>query len=601
MSTGEDPRHAPLYGELDATVDPELAAFLETMRSQVREESEASLRELRRDWKKPLAARVEDGSALEGVHCHDQGEGWIEASFERNHSRFREGDLVQIGFGDPLGSPGIPAFVEHEDAGRFLLYVGERERRDRKEELSDLTAPRVLDAGHLDLSQTVLEALADLGASREGRERVLPLLTGRLRPRLDMERAARAEELGQELSLNWSQREAFAQCLSTDLCALVQGPPGTGKTRVLAEVAASLAREGQRVLVTSLTHRAIANALGAVVRAGRSDFPVAKIGGQPDAEAPFPSFDSLRQSPLLRHEGGYVVGATPFAAVSGRIGKTSFDTVVFDEASQLTVPLALMAMRKGRRFLFFGDHKQLPPVMTSRSGSHAADTSIFGLLAEQGFDSLLSETYRLPPSLSLWPSQAFYGGALESHESALGQELSLARPPRRFAQILDPARPRVFVPVGHHLARTRSDAEARLVAELAAELLECGLPPQQLAVIAPFRAQGRAIRMELETLVPDAAVRRALVVDTVERMQGQERDVVLVSLTASDPAWAARLADFYFQPERLNVAITRARRKLVLVGSESVLEALPKGPELQASVALLRSLLSDSCRVESLT
>jgi len=84
-------------------------------------------------------------------------------------------------------------------------------------------------------------------------------------------------------------------------------------------------------------------------------------------------------------------------------------------------------------------------------------------------------------------------------------------------------------------------------------------------------------------------------------MQGQERDVVLVSLTASDPAWAARLADFYFQPERLNVAITRARCKLVLVGSESVLEALPKGPELQASVALLRSLLSDSCRVESLT
>jgi DNA replication ATP-dependent helicase Dna2 len=99
-----------------------------------------------------------------------------------------------------------------------------------------------------------------------------------------------------------------------------------------------------------------------------------------------------------------------------------------------------------------------------------------------------------------------------------------------------------------------------------------------------------------ETLL-DEGLTRAIVVDTVERMQGQEREVVLVSLTTSNAAFAAQLADFYFQPERLNVAITRPRTKLIIVGSSHVLKAEPTDYDQQAWVELLRSLLDQCMKV----
>ena len=586
------------HGEEGMVHDPEMALFLRRLRQQVRDEAEEAMRSVRRDWKKPLSSRVEDGVALENVRCTMQDEGWIEARFERNHSRFREGDLIQLGIGDPVGTPGVNAFVEREFDGSFLLYVGEAERKNRSMDLEEIAKLTVLDQGHMDLSQQVMEALVELGASREGRERVLPLLMGRLSPKLDLARATRAELHGFEQGFNWSQSEALAHCFATDLFALVQGPPGTGKTRVLAEAASLLAQEGQRVLVTSLTHRAIHNALSGVSRIAQGRFPVAKVGGQPVEGLAFPFYESVKNSPLHRHDKGFVVGGTPFAAASGRLGKDPFDTVIFDEASQLTVSLAVLAMRRGKRFLFFGDHKQLPPVLHTASGSKAHQSSVFGLLADRGHDVLLNETYRLPSALSHWPSQTFYAGALESHESAAGHHLDLTRTSPTFPEIVDPAFPRVYVRLTHFDSRTKSDPEARLVAEIAAEFLACGVSPKELAVIAPFRAQGRLVRIHLEELVTGPFVRRDLVVDTVERMQGQERDVVIVSLTASDPVWAARMAEFYFQPERLNVSITRSRCKLVLVGSPRVLEALPKDPELAASVKLLRSLLAHSKRVD---
>lgn len=113
-------------------------------------------------------------------------------------------------------------------------------------------------------------------------------------------------------------------------------------------------------------------------------------------------------------DSGYVIGATPFATCSSRLEQYDFDTVIFDEASQITLPLAIMAMRKAKRFIFVGDHKQLPPVVLSVSVLD--DCSIFSRMISGNPDVsvMLSQTYRMCHALSSWYSQIYYSGRLVS-------------------------------------------------------------------------------------------------------------------------------------------------------------------------------------------
>jgi len=144
-------------------------------------------------------------------------------------------------------------------------------------------------------------------------------------------------------------------------------------------------------------------------------------------------------------------------------------------------------------------------------------------------------------------------------------------------------------------ATTRSEGEASLAVDLIVELLACGVAPTATGVVAPYRAQGRAMRGLLRQALPEQPERRrAIAIDTVERMQGQEREVIIVSLTTSNPTFASSIADFLFQPERLNVAITRPRSKLIILGSRHLLDASPNSAEQQGWVTLLRELLA-SC------
>jgi DNA replication ATP-dependent helicase Dna2 len=212
---------------------------------------------------------------------------------------------------------------------------------------------------------------------------------------------------------------------------------------------------------------------------------------------------------------------------------------------------------------------------------------------------MLDETYRMNVELTTWPSQQFYDGLLRSSGDAVGRRISYPRMPARFRDILDPAEPKVFVDLKHRNATTRSHAEASLVADLIVSLLEAGFPASQIGVVAPYRAQGREIRNLLRRVLPDEVVRRQIVTDTVERMQGQERDLVILSLTTSNTAFAANLAEFFFQPERLNVAITRPRSKLIIIGSSHLFTAAPENLDYQILVEQLQDLIA-SCTYRTL-
>ena len=568
----------------------EMARFLRDLRDLVLHETAAQRHQVHAQWQKPLAARVADGYAIENVRLGElHSRNRLELTCGRNRSRFRPGDILCLSHDDPFNPYAVMVNLEEDDETRLVISC---EQIVPWEQL--FATECTLDIGFVDLSDYVIGALAEVGDSLVGRERILPLLLGLRQPTIDPGLYERGLAMGEALKLNDKQSEALANAYATDLAYLVQGPPGTGKTRVLATLAHALAADGERVLICSFTHRAINNALNTLVEEA-PDLPVGKIGRHTRADdLKANNYETFNESPLAEERGGYVVGATPFATRTKRLENVEFDTVIFDEASQITLPLAVMGMLAGQKYIFFGDQQQLPPVLTKRLTGGALRDSVFGYLVDNNFDTMLQATYRMNEALTEWPSQHFYDGLLKANAEVAHRRIEYPAPPTRLAHILDPDTPKVFWDLGHHNNTVYSQKEAYAVVDLITTLLACGFAAEEIGVVAPYRAQGRLIRNLLREYVPETAVRRQLITDTVERMQGQERDLIILSLTTSNPGFAANLADFFFQPQRLNVAITRPRKKLIIVGSRFVLNAQPNDPALQETVALLDSLLQ-SC------
>jgi DNA replication ATP-dependent helicase Dna2 len=256
-------------------------------------------------------------------------------------------------------------------------------------------------------------------------------------------------------------------------------------------------------------------------------------------------------------------------------------------------------MRKGKRFIFIGDQKQLPPVLLSRSVLDKDTLSIFSRLTSQQADHtvMLNETYRMNRWLTDWPSRTFYSGKLVATGANRERQLTLASYPSCFASVFQADANAVFIPVRDATARNRSQPDAALAAELCQTALAGGLLPTQIGVVTPYRSQGRAIRKELARRLGYEEARQ-IVADTVERMQGQERELVILSLTSGDKVFLAAVAEFFFQPERLNVSITRAKTKLIVIGPEP--ENLPpvENEVIRHWMELYKGFICQCVRVE---
>jgi len=563
------------------------ATLLQRLRKFVIEEADAQREALERQWSTPLSQRVAKGWAIEGIRILKVDKFLVQMRCYTNQSRFREGDLVVLHRGNPKDPDAI-----HLD----LYYDGGNDLeagliRGNPYLLQAEPDGWILDQDWFDTSEFYLAAIDQIADSRRGRSIILPVIQGNLYPQIDYARYQRAREWASHRDLNESQIEAISTSYATNLYHLIQGPPGTGKTLVLAHLSDLLVQEGSRVLITGLTHRAIHNALNKVHQVN-ANLPVCKIGDQRHAgDLKVPNFETFDESGFGDLNNGYVVGATPFALQTQRLMNVEFDVVIFDEASQVTLTLALMGMLAGNKYIFVGDDKQLPPV-TVFAQSKDEVSSIFSLLSGRAQETILDITYRLNDVLTEWPSKTFYGGKLKSSESSRKRRLHLIGEPSRWDIIFDPEAPAVFVDLDHKNATTRSMLEAEIVADLVVSLILRGIPPKEIGVVTPFRAQSRLIRTMLWRMIDDEEIRREIIVDTVERMQGQEREVVLVSLATSSPSFAAQIADFLFSPQRLNVAITRPRTKLILLGSKHVLLSEKYDPELKDRIDMLRDLIN---------
>lgn len=548
--------------------------FLTSLREDTLREIAASKAHLIDIWNLPLRERVEKGHTLGPLKVSKQKGALVTLVYETNKSkeafsRIREGDMMRLTENEPLAN-GPSCFFLQDDGEHIVVQMFSDAPLPFDEPLTGLT----LDPDFFDPTERFFAALDALRTTEHGTKVVLPILMGEGETDTHVptyeDVLDTLEDLPEEESFHPSQADAIALAMAASRFHLVQGPPGTGKTHVLAEIAARLVEKGHRVLLTGPTHRAIEHALLACRRRLPANIRVVKISKACfDPVSPVEHFDHLTEAKLSFDEP-FVLGATPFNLWSSASGlmNQSFDTVLLDESSQLTLMLATLAMLRAEKFLFFGDHCQLPPVRLGPKPADALDDSVFNKLRKSSSTTMLTESWRLNHDLAEWPSATFYGNRLVArHDRKLTLSPASAHP----ALQESPG----FVAISHQESpsSTRSPEEAELVVELILDLLRGGLAAAEIAVVTPFRAQAALIRRILRTREEFSPwPMQDLIADTVERLQGQEREVIIVSLTASRDAFILRLEDFLFEPRRLNVAITRARRKTILIHSQSLLK-----------------------------
>jgi DNA replication ATP-dependent helicase Dna2 len=227
--------------------------------------------------------------------------------------------------------------------------------------------------------------------------------------------------------------------------------------------------------------------------------------------------------------------------------------------------------------------------------SHAVLAALTSPCADHNV--MLTDTYRMNRWLTAWPSRTHYGGKLMAVGANSQRRLVLSHTPERFKAVFDPEASGIFIPTTNAAARTQNLADAALVVALCAAAVEGGLPLAHIGIVTPYRAQGRAVRNGLGQQFGRANA-RLVIADTVERMQGQERELIILSLATGDELFLSAVASFFFQPQRLNVAITRAVSKLIVIGPELGLAALNlEDPRLREWVAQYRDFVSQLKRV----
>jgi DNA replication ATP-dependent helicase Dna2 len=252
-----------------------------------------------------------------------------------------------------------------------------------------------------------------------------------------------------------------------------------------------------------------------------------------------------------------------------------FDVVLLDEATQLVLPLAVAAMARARRWVLFGDHRQMAPVIIATDHDAWARRSAFEHFLGRAPHVMLQTCRRMNSALIAFSSRTWYDGRVQSAPDVASRRLRL-RPPLpsvdpqtlHLDAALDPASPGVVARLNHTGFSQVNHVEAELVARLVQRAIERGIPPAEIAVVTPYRRHEREVRSQLHQRI--GAASEQIRVDTVERIQGDEREMIVVSLCDSAPGGS--LTELH-----LNVALTRAKSKRIVVGGARLFDARSLG------------------------
>ena len=375
----------------------------------------------------------------------------------------------------------------------------------------------------------------------------------------------------------------------------VQGPPGTGKTRLGASAVRRLVYDGWKVGVVSQSHAAVEHFLETAIKQGLD--PALAVKGARKGVPKNGSWRAIKGLPshVRENTDGCLVGGTVWTFSDPALTAGSLDLLVVEEAGQLSLAHTAAAARASRNLLLLGDPQQLPGVS---EGVHdePVDVSSLEWLAQgsrvlpERFGYFLPVSYRMSLGLCERVSDLSYDGQLTSDESAAGRRL------KGFESGV------VRVEVQHVGNGAASPEEADEVVRRIKGLLGAkwfdparydyatGLKEGDFLVVAPFNAQVNLIR---DTLTK--AGLRHVRVGTVDRFQGQEAPVVLLSMASSRLDMTPRSAAFLLDPRRLNVAISRAQWMAVVICSQDLAKVIP---EHAADLESLAAFVGLADRVE---
>lgn len=370
---------------------------------------------------------------------------------------------------------------------------------------------------------------------------------------------------------------ATLRALALDESALfIQGPPGTGKTHTSAHVICALIAAGKRVGVSSNGHKAINNLLAKVEQVAEEiglNFAGAKKVSAKDPEsylngrviADCETIDDC----LLGYD---VIGGTAWLFADEAMDGYC-DYLFVDEAGQVSLGHLLAMGAAARNIILVGDQMQLgQPIQGAHPGDSGLSVLDYLLEGAATIDPtrgiLLDTSWRMHPAIQRFISDVVYDGRLKAHPDCARQTL-----------ILDDAPPSLkphgirLLPMTHRGCGQVSYEEAEITAGLVDSLIGTrfidrqgregviGLP--NILIVAPYNLQVNA----LKTRLPDGAR-----VGTVDKFQGQEAEIVIVSLTSSTPDDLPRHVDFFYSKNRLNVAISRARTLAIVLANPKLLE-----------------------------
>lgn len=428
--------------------------------------------------------------------------------------------------------------------------------------------------------------------------------------------------------LNKSQSEAVAKVVSANDIAVVHGPPGTGKTTTLVEAIKQVLFTETQVLVCAPSNTAVdllAEKLTqegvSVVRIGHparvtdellNQTLEAKVAQHQDykllkdlkkrSEEYFKmagkwkrSFGSaereqrkimLTEARSLKKDAerthndivddvlfsARVVATTLVGANHKRLKRAKFPVCFIDEAGQALEPACWIPIIKSKKVVFAGDHKQLPPTVKSyEAGKAGLNYTLFErAINNLNADVLLTEQYRMHETIMNFSSREFYDGLLVANER---NKLAKVYPSDTPLEFIDTAGTAFFEQQHPDTKSSFNPDEADLMIKhlqlYTAEVLNAGYDlPESIGIISPYKAQIGLIKLKLETSDLAAELLKKITVNTIDGFQGQERDVIYISLVRSNEKGEI---GFLGDERRMNVALTRAKRKLVVIGDSATL------------------------------